>query len=98
MRNPYRMQPVVRTYVASPVRWGREPVLRELMSNPARAAEWPRWVELACGHARRDTDQVYGNETAIRVRAGLRAFFESRGLEQKPRKCRCYECAKPERK
>lgn len=96
MRHPYRMRPVVRTFMAAPVSWGKEPVLRALMSDEYRMMRWPRWVEMACGHIRRDTEQVYGNETAVRVRAAFRVMAEATG-EAVPRKCRCYECAKQER-
>lgn len=46
------------------------------------------YVLLACGHRKRDPWDVYSNEKAVRMRAGLHYAFTPNAT----RKCRCYRC------
>ncbi len=87
MKMPHKIREVTREFVAYPLHFAREPALRQPHIMHA-------FVELSCGHIKRDPWDVYANETAVRVQSGLRAFAEAVGEKQKPRRCRCYQCAK----
>lgn len=94
-RKGFKMRAVTREFTAVPACWGREPILRAAVasgSHPGLA-----FVELSCGHIKRDPWAVYGNETAVRVRAGLQQFqtlLHEAGRAEAPvaRRCRCREC------
>ncbi len=80
------MRKVVRQYFAYPVSYMREPVLRQ-------PHVYHVYVELCCGHVKRDPWDVYSNETAVRVRAAVNALAAELG-EPEDRKVRCYVCGK----
>lgn len=96
-RAGFKMQKVVREFVAYPLHFAREPLLRapHIMHS---------FVELECGHIKRDPWEVYGNETAVRVQAGLHKlhdqFYQAGQVDEppRPRKCRCRECVDPRKR
>lgn len=91
---PWSMQRVVRTFKRQPP-WAVSAIAfaqKKGQPEPTHAV-WAEEtaVQLACGHIKRDPWEAYGNERAVRVRAGLHAIFSP----DAERKCRCYKCKRP---
>ena len=84
MRKPFRIRTVVREYFWCPWACGRHESAGRLRQ------EVRRYVELSCGHEKRDPFEVYGNETAVQIRDLVRHLAEP----GQARKCRCYQCGK----
>lgn len=84
MRQQYQMRRVVREFVYYPWAIVRHEADRSLQRIPKR------YVELSCGHWKRDPWEVYANETAVRLADVLHHLF----TPDETRKSRCYHCAR----
>ena len=67
--------------------WKMRTVLRKFKDDQGIARE-----ELGCGHIIIDKDVLYGNETAVRIRAAARSMTTTGGER------RCYKCSIEEAK
>jgi hypothetical protein len=82
-RGSHKMRRVQFRFRAAPRDWATDPRHAELAH-----VRWT-WLLLECGHVKRDPLEVYGNETAVRVRAVFHALDQS----HTSRRVRCHQCA-----